>query len=52
MSMPATSYILLVIGYLVVWLAIFLYVARLHVAQRRLSRRIETLESQFGKEKS
>ena len=35
------------------WLAIFLYIARLHVEQRRLTRGLETLQSQLqdGSEK-
>ena len=45
MSMPVTTYSILVIAYVIVWLAIFLYVARLHGEQRRLTRSLEMLQS-------
>jgi CcmD family protein len=38
---------MLVIAYILVWLAIFLYVARLHVEQRRLSRELEKLQERL-----
>ena len=41
---------MLVFAYIIVWLAVFLYVARLHVEQRRLSRGLERLKSQLQKE--
>ncbi len=41
-----SAYNLLVVAYIVVWLAIFLYVARLHREQRRLSREMQKLQSQ------
>ena len=43
--MPSITYSLLVIAYAIVWLAIFLYVARLNREQRRLSRELENLRS-------
>ena len=39
---------MLVFAYIIVWLAMFLYVARLHVDQRRLSRGLEKLQSKVG----
>ena len=48
MSMILSTYNLLVAAYIIVWLAIFLYVARLHAEQRRLSRGMEKLQSQLG----
>jgi CcmD family protein len=36
-----------VAAYIIVWIAIFLYVARLHVEQRRLSQKLEKLQSQL-----
>jgi CcmD family protein len=42
MIIPITAYIL-------VWLAIYLYLVRLHVEQRRLSRELERMQSQLEK---
>ena len=39
----------LVAAYLIVWLAVALYVLRLGAGQRRLLRDLEALELQFGK---
>lgn len=36
-----------VVAYLLVWLAVFLYVVRLNVRHRRLSRRLEELETRL-----
>jgi CcmD family protein len=41
---------ILITAYIIVWLAIFLYVAWLHVEQRRLTRCLETLKSRIEKE--
>jgi hypothetical protein len=41
---------MLVIAYIFVWLALFLYVARLHIEQRRLTRGLEMLRSRLEKE--
>jgi CcmD family protein len=41
--------IMLITAYIIVWLAIFLYIARLHVEQRRLTRGLETLQSLLQK---
>ncbi|MCC6125590.1 MAG: CcmD family protein [Pirellulales bacterium] len=38
---------MLVFAYILVWLAIFLYVARLHFEQRRLSRELEKLQARL-----
>jgi CcmD family protein len=46
--MQSSAYLLLVVAYLIVWLAIFFYVVRLNFEQRRLSRRLETLQSKFS----
>jgi CcmD family protein len=48
MSTILSAYNLLVVAYIIVWLAIFLYVARLHVEQRRLARGLENLQSRLG----
>ena len=36
-----------VVAYSLVWLAVFLYVARLDVHQRRISQRLEELETRW-----
>jgi CcmD family protein len=36
-----------VVAYSLVWLAVFLYVVRLDVRQRRMSRRLEELEARW-----
>jgi CcmD family protein len=36
-----------VVAYLLVWLAVFLYVVRLDVRQRRISRKLEELEARL-----
>ena len=36
-----------VVAYSLVWLAVFLYVVRLDVRQRRLSQRLEELETRW-----
>ena len=43
---------ILITAYIVIWLAIFLFIIRLHREQRRLSRAMETLQTQWhaGKE--
>jgi CcmD family protein len=46
--MQSSAYLLLVTAYLIVWMAIFFYVVRLNFEQRRLSRRLETLQSKFS----
>jgi CcmD family protein len=48
MSMILSTYNLLAAAYIIVWLAIFLYVARLHAEQRRLARGMEKLQSRLG----
>ncbi len=39
----------LVAAYLIVWLAVVLYVVRLGAGQRQLRRALEALQSQFGR---
>ena len=45
-----STYGLLVVAYLVVWMAIFIYIARLHFLQRQLADGLERLRSRLGDE--
>jgi hypothetical protein len=45
-----SAYGLLAVAYLVVWMAIFIYIARLHFLQRRLANGLERLRSRLGDE--
>lgn len=46
-NMQISTYSLLVAAYLIVWLAIFFYLARLQNVQAQLSREIEDLKSKL-----